>query len=200
MSRSTQPDAAAWLAARGWSPFPFQQDVWDAMARGESGLLHATTGAGKTYAVWLGALQALADAEAKRTPPLTVVWLTPMRALAADSLRALKEPLPDLAPAWTAGARSGDTSSSERAKQTQRLPTVLVTTPESLSLLIDEWHELMGNKRGVQTQLAIARLRRWNPGLMVWGMSATLGNLDEALHTLLGPQAAATGRLVRGQT
>ena len=212
-----KPDAADWMAARGWSPFPFQREVWDAMARGESGLLHATTGAGKTYAVWLGALQALADAEAKRTPPLTVVWLTPMRALAADTLRALKEPLPDLAPAWTAGARSGDTSSSERAKQAERLPTVLVTTPESLSLLIaradapdtlgrtalvvvDEWHELMGNKRGVQAQLAIARVRRWNPALRVWGMSATLGNLGEAMHSLLGPQAAATGRLVRGQT
>lgn len=205
------------MAARGWSPFPFQREVWDAMARGESGLLHATTGAGKTYAVWLGALQALADADVKRTPPLTVVWLTPMRALAADTLRALKEPLPDLAPAWTAGARSGDTSSSERAKQAERLPTVLVTTPESLSLLIaradapeqlgrtalvvvDEWHELMGNKRGVQAQLAIARLRQWNPALRVWGMSATLGNLDEAMHTLLGPQAAVQGRLVRGQT
>jgi ATP-dependent Lhr-like helicase len=205
------------MAARGWSPFPFQREVWDAMARGESGLLHATTGAGKTYAVWLGALQALADADAKRTPPLTVVWLTPMRALAADTLRALQSPLPDLAPAWTAGARSGDTSSSERAKQAERLPTVLVTTPESLSLLIaradaqeqlgrtalvvvDEWHELMGNKRGVQAQLAIARLRRWNPALRIWGMSATLGNLDEATHTLLGPQAAEAGRMVRGQT
>jgi ATP-dependent Lhr-like helicase len=205
------------MAARGWSPFPFQREVWDAMARGESGLLHATTGAGKTYAVWLGALQALADADAKRTLPLTVVWLTPMRALAADTRRALQSPLPDLAPAWTAGARSGDTSSSERAKQAERLPTVLVTTPESLSLLIaradaqeqlgrtalvvvDEWHELMGNKRGVQAQLAIARLRQWNPALRVWGMSATLGNLDEAMHTLLGPQAAEAGRMVRGQT
>ena len=92
-----KPDAAAWMAARGWSPFPFQREVWDAMARGESGLLHATTGAGKTYAVWLGALQALADTEAKRTPPLTVVWLTPMRALAADTLRALT-PLAGYAP------------------------------------------------------------------------------------------------------
>lgn len=216
-TRRAQPDAAAWMAARGWAPFPFQQDVWDAMAQGQSGLLHATTGAGKTYAVWLGALQALADAEAQRTPPLTVVWLTPMRALAADTLLALQTPLPDLAPAWTAGARSGDTSSSERARQTTRLPTVLVTTPESLSLLIaradaqdtlgrtalvvvDEWHELMGNKRGVQAQLAIARLRQWNPALRIWGMSATLGNLDDAMHTLLGPQAASAGRMVRGQT
>ncbi|MDM7949825.1 MAG: ligase-associated DNA damage response DEXH box helicase [Hydrogenophaga sp.] len=211
-TRRAEPNADAWLAARGWSPFPFQREVWEAMARGESGLLHATTGAGKTFAVWLGALQVLADAEAKRTPPLTVVWLTPMRALAADTLLALQTPLPDLAPAWTAGARSG-----ERAKQTQRLPTVLVTTPESLSLqiaradapetlgrmalvVVDEWHELMGNKRGVQVQLALARLKRWNPGLMVWGMSATLGNLDEAMHSLLGPPAAAQGCMVRGQT
>lgn len=209
--------AAAWMAARGWSPFPFQQEVWSAIAQGESGLLHATTGAGKTYAIWLGALQALADIDAKRTPPLTVIWLTPMRALAADTLRALQTPLPDLAPAWTAGTRSGDTSSGERAKQTARLPTVLVTTPESLSLLttrtnaaetlgrtalvvVDEWHELMGNKRGVQAQLAIARLRQWNPALCVWGMSATMGNLGSAMHALLGPQAAPAGRMVRGQT
>jgi ATP-dependent Lhr-like helicase len=138
-----------------------------------------------------------------------------MRALAADTLRALKEPLPDLAPTWTAGARSGDTSSGERAAQNKRLPTALVTTPESLSLLlsradaqdslgrtalvvVDEWHELMGNKRGVQVQLALARLRQWNPALRVWGMSATLGNLDEALYTLLGPDHA--GELVRGHT
>lgn len=234
--------ATAWLTARGWKPFPFQRQVWAAMARGQSGLLHATTGSGKTFAVWLGALQALVDAKASRSKavesaratsaeiespgarlntraqpaaPLTVIWITPMRALAADTLRALKEPLADMAPHWSAGARSGDTTSGERSAQDRRLPTVLVTTPESLSVLlaradasdtlgrtrlvvVDEWHELMGNKRGVQTQLAIARLRRWNPALMVWGMSATLGNLDEAQHTLLGP--GRDGVLVQGKT
>ncbi|HEY1228147.1 MAG TPA: helicase-related protein, partial [Ramlibacter sp.] len=114
-----------------------------------------------------------------------------------------------------AGARSGDTTSAERSAQDRRLPTALVTTPESLSLMlsradaqeqlrsvrmvvVDEWHELMGNKRGVQVQLALARLRRWQPGLVVWGMSATLGNLQEALYTLLGP--GADGVLVRGET
>ena len=152
-----QPNAEAWMATRGWTPFDFQRQVWQAMADGRSGLLHASTGAGKTYAVWLGALQALANPHTQRTPPLTVLWVTPMRALAADTLRALQAPLPDLAPAWTAGARSGDTGSSERAAQNRRLPTVLVTTPESLSLLlaradaeqtlgqvrqvvVDEWH------------------------------------------------------------
>ncbi len=214
---SKRPDASAWLASRGWQPFAFQREVWAAMAAGESGLLHATTGAGKTYAAWLGALQALADAgsSTKTAAPLSVLWITPMRALAADTLRALQEPLPDLAPHWTVATRTGDTTSGQRTAQNKRLPNALITTPESLSLLlsradaaaslgrvrvvvVDEWHELLGNKRGVQLQLALARLKHWNPGLMVWGMSATLGNLEQARHTLLGPQQP--GRLVQGQT
>lgn len=220
---------AAWFDTRGWKPFQFQREVWKAIAGGQSGLLHATTGAGKTYAVWLGALMAfMAKAPAPRVqkaegkpPPasaLTVLWITPMRALAADTLRALQQPLEFLqseqaAAAWSAGARSGDTAAAERSAQNTRLPTVLVTTPESLSLLlaradakavlggvrmvvVDEWHELLGNKRGVQVQLALARLRLWNPALCVWGMSATLGNLKEAMHTLLGHGG---GTLVQGQ-
>ena len=136
---------AAWFAARGWKPFAFQRAVWKAVAAGESGLLHATTGAGKTYAVWLAALAAFAQkqkAAAKQSsrrplaPPLTVLWITPMRALAADTLRALQQPLEVLAPDWSAGARSGDTAAAERSAQNQRLPTVLVTTPESLSVLL----------------------------------------------------------------
>ena len=214
----------AWFAGRGWKPFKFQREVWKAIADGRSGMLHATTGAGKTYAVWLGALQAFvrarkAAASTNARPvaePLTVLWLTPMRALAADTLRALQQPLEALGAEvhpWSAGVRSGDTTSAERSAQNQRLPTVLVTTPESLSLLIaradarevlghvrmavvDEWHELLGNKRGVQVQLALARLKRWNPGLAIWGMSATLGNLHEAMHALLGHEE---GVLVQGQ-
>jgi ATP-dependent Lhr-like helicase len=186
------------------------------MAAGESGLLHATTGSGKTYAVWFGALQRAAalglPLAGRNAPPLGVLWLTPMRALAADTTHAIGLPLPDIAPAWTVGQRTGDTASAERARQDKRLPTVLVTTPESLSLLltrehasrelagvhaviVDEWHELIGNKRGVQVQLALARLKRWNPRLAVWGLSATLGNLDEAMTTLCGPAA----RLVQGR-
>ncbi len=208
----------AWFSARSWKPFKFQREVWQAIATGRSGLLHATTGAGKTYAVWLGALAALAKVAPSRNggaPPLTVLWLTPMRALAADTLRALQTALDGLAEVkhWSAGARSGDTGATERAAQNKHLPTVLVTTPESLSLLlaradsrqvlgsvrlvvVDEWHELLGNKRGVQVQLALARLRGWNPDIGVWGMSATLGNLQEAMHTLLGHE---DGVLVQGQ-
>lgn len=223
----------AWFALRGWTPFDFQREVWDAMAAGRSGLLHATTGAGKTYAVWFGALARAAavgvplrpppppgsDGSGKpAAPPLGVVWLTPMRALAADSTRAVLTPLADLGSHWTVGMRTGDTAPAERARQDRRFPTVLVTTPESLSLMltradakaelshvhtviVDEWHELMGNKRGVQVQLALARLATWNKGLVAWGLSATLGNLDEAMRVLLGTprRARPPGALVRGR-
>ena len=217
-----------WFSARGWKPFAFQRSVWAAVKGGQSGLLHATTGAGKTYAVWLAALQAFAPEKptklrhagpsAPLSLPLTVIWLTPMRALAADTVRALQLPLDALnaeqpgALPWSVGLRTGDTSSSERSAQARRLPSALVTTPESLSVwlaradaqktlstvrmvVVDEWHELIGNKRGVQVQLALARLRQWSPSLCIWGMSATLGNLDEAMQTLLGHE---NGLLVQG--
>ncbi|BBH47721.1 ligase-associated DNA damage response DEXH box helicase [Pseudomonas sp. KU43P] len=205
--------ATAWFATRGWKPFAFQRQVWAAVGRGESGLLHASTGAGKTYAVWLAALRAFAEPTPERLPPgLQVLWITPMRALAADTARALQAPLDDLGLNWTVAVRSGDTSSAERARQARRLPSALITTPESLTLLltraqaesdfaslrlvvVDEWHELLGNKRGVQLQLALACLRRWRPGLVTWGLSATLGNLPHALDVLL-PQG---GQLVRGR-
>jgi len=208
-----------WFAGRGWQPFAFQREVWAAMVEGRSGLLHATTGSGKTYAVWFGALDRArrlaggAPKPASSAPSLGVLWLTPMRALAADSARAMKAPLDDLGLGWTVGIRTGDTPSGERAKQDRRFPTVLVTTPESLSLMltrehahdelagihtviVDEWHELMGSKRGVQVQLALARLKTWNPQLAVWGLSATLGNLEEAMDVLLG---GSGGVLVQGR-
>lgn len=213
MSRPTD-FAQRWFSARGWKPFPFQKKVWSAVKNGESGLLHASTGSGKTYAVWFAALNCFAqatkilpdDKPRKRKPPaapISVLWITPMRALAADTARALEAPLQDLDIPWSVGLRTGDTSSSERAKQGRRLPSALITTPESLTLLltradalgtlstlkmvvVDEWHELIGNKRGVQLQLALARLRQWNPKLIVWGVSATLGNQAHAQQVLLG--------------
>jgi ATP-dependent Lhr-like helicase len=203
------PDAAeGWFEARGWRPFEFQRAVWSAMSGGASGLLHATTGSGKTYAVWMGALARL-----QPRCGLQVLWLTPMRALAADTTRALLGPLPALAPWASVGQRTGDTGSAERARQERHPPTALVTTPESLSLMltrehartelgavhtviVDEWHELIGNKRGVQVQLALARLKRWSPDLAVWGLSATLGNVDQAMATLVGHER---GVLVRGR-
>ncbi|WP_338497749.1 ligase-associated DNA damage response DEXH box helicase [Pseudomonas sp. WP18] len=203
--------ARQWFSARGWKPFAFQKQVWTAVKRGESGLLHASTGAGKTYAVWFAALNRFArpapppDKPRKRKPPaepLTVLWITPMRALAADTGKALEAPLVDLQLPWSVGLRTGDTGASERARQSRRLPTALITTPESLTLMlaradaqaatstlrmvvVDEWHELIGNKRGVQLQLALARLRHWHPDLIVWGVSATLGNQEHAEQVLI---------------
>lgn len=212
MSGPTPTIVKNWFASRGWKAFPFQKEVWKAALAGQSGLLHANTGAGKTYAVWLAALQR--GALAKRMSGLRVLWITPMRALAADTQRALEESAAALAPEWTVGARTGDTGSAERARQSRKWPTSLITTPESLSLLlshaaaeeqfkhldmiiIDEWHELMGSKRGVQVQLALARLRHWRPGLVVWGVSATMGDLDLARQVLLGD---VPGVLVEGDT
>lgn len=216
----------AWFTARGWQPFDFQRWAWRAYLQGRSGLIHASTGAGKTYAVWLGPLaEALAErgatcGEAEHTgnassgrpvkrarrddaPPLRMLWVTPLRALAADTEQSLREPVESLGLNWTIERRTGDTATSLRAKQKVRLPTVLVTTPESLSLMlswpdarerfaglrcaiVDEWHELLGTKRGTQTELALARLRCWQPKLRTWGLSATLGNLDVALQALMG--------------
>ena len=219
----TSPDYAKhWFTARGWKPFAFQKQVWTAVKNGQSGLLHASTGAGKTYAVWFAALNRFASSASveppkKRKPlppPLTVLWITPMRALAADTARALQAPLFHLQIPWNVGLRTGDTSSSERARQSRRLPTALITTPESLTLMlaradartalstlrmvvVDEWHELLGNKRGVQLQLALARLRQWNPEVIVWGVSATLGNQAHAEEVLI-PQGG--GISVQGQS
>ena len=228
---SASPDALAraraWFAAQGWAPFAFQEEVWAAYATGESGLIHAPTGMGKTYAAWLGPLlcgPASVDGEA---PPLTVLWITPLRALAADTALALERAAKALKPDWTVGVRTGDTSSSVRARLNRRPPTALVTTPESLTLMlsradwrerfahlsaviVDEWHELLGSKRGVQVELALARLRSLarerRTVIVAWGLSATLANLEQALECLTGVDSGDDGgraarpatRIVRG--
>ena len=223
--------AEEWFASRGWRPFEFQREVWDAYLAGESGLIHAATGTGKTYAAWWGPLlEAMREgtgvASGRRpkpgirrrstASPLRVLWVTPLRALAADTEAALSVPLDDLGIPWTVETRTSDTSAAARSRQRRRLPTALVTTPESLSIMlsredapelfddlrtviVDEWHELMGTKRGVQTELALARLRRLRPALRTWGLSATIGNLEDARAALLGVSAMATpSRIVRG--
>ncbi|HEX6106900.1 MAG TPA: ligase-associated DNA damage response DEXH box helicase [Gemmatimonadales bacterium] len=212
-----------WFREHDWTPFAFQEEVWRAYLSGESVLIHAATGTGKTYAAWMGPiLEWLRDypTPPARRPaaPLRVLWVTPLRALAGDTEDALRAPVEDLGLPWTVESRTGDTPARVRARQRERLPTALVTTPESLSLLltrvdapslfdhlelvvVDEWHELMASKRGVQTELALARLRRFRPGLRTFGLSATLGNLDTARDALLGldpSRAPSPGRVVRG--
>jgi len=204
-----------WFDANGWHAFPFQREVWQAYLDGESGLVHSATGSGKTLAAWLGPLaQWIGEGGGTSAPALRVLWITPMRALASDTVLSLQRAVEGLGLPWTVGLRTGDTSSAERARQARKLPSALVTTPESLSLMlsnadgrerlsdlrlvvVDEWHELLGNKRGVMTELCLARLRKWNPDLQVWGLSATLGNIEEALSRLV-PRASRPPRVVKG--
>lgn len=202
--------ARAWFASRGQKPFEFQESMWRAYWAGESGLLNATTGTGKTLAAWLGPV--LESEPAGATSGLRVLWITPLRALACDLERALQEPLTYLGSTWRVEQRTGDTSQSRRARQKAKPPQTLITTPESLSLLltqsamrpalatvraviVDEWHEFLGTKRGVQLELAVSRLRTLAPRLRIWGLSATLPDLAAAMRALLGPRKP--GRIIR---
>ncbi|MEX2217608.1 MAG: ligase-associated DNA damage response DEXH box helicase [Phycisphaerales bacterium] len=202
-----------WFATRGWAPFPFQEQAWEAYAAGRSGLINVPTGAGKTYAAYGGPLAELMDElagaassgfpAAQRCRGLRLLYLTPLRAVARDIEAALKLPIQDLGLKLRVECRTGDTSTSLRARQRKELPQVLITTPESLSLLLtypdsadlfrplrcvilDEWHELMSSKRGTQTELAMARLRRLAPAARTWALSATLANLEEAASAAVG--------------
>ena len=117
----------AWFASRGWTPHAFQEAAWTAHVRGESGLIHVPTGAGKTYAAYLPALGELAISPAKG---LAVLLVTPLRAVSRDTEKALRVAAEAIAPGVRVASRTGDTSASERAKQRASLPEVLVTTTE----------------------------------------------------------------------
>lgn len=202
----------SWLAAKGLQPFPFQEETWQHIACNGSGIVNAPTGCGKTFSVFLGALirfinQHPEDYKSKAKNGLQLLWITPLRALAKDIGRAMEEVITELEMNWTIGIRNGDTTTAERAKQKKQLPEVLIITPESLHLFlaqknyadafntlqviaVDEWHELMGSKRGVQVELALSRIvnSQWsmvNRKTMIWGISATIGNLNDAKEVLL---------------
>ncbi|MEM9064611.1 MAG: ligase-associated DNA damage response DEXH box helicase [Planctomycetota bacterium] len=198
-----------WMRNRGRDPWAFQTEAWEAQLAGESGLIHVPTGAGKTYASYLGSLAEIATYSG---PGLRVLYVTPLRAVSRDVEIALREPVDDLGLDVTIESRTGDTKSSVRQRQRERLPNVLITTPESLSLLLtrenaqdlfqglrqailDEWHELMSSKRGTQCELALARLRRWNPEMRTWALSATLSNVEEAAQAAAG--VGSTPRVIR---
>ena len=197
-----------WFSSKGWEIFPFQSEVWDAFLKGKNGLLNAPTGSGKTFALWMPNVikwidEHPEDYKNKKDNGLKVLWITPLRALAKDIQSALQQSLDEMEIPWEVGRRTGDVSQSIKQKQNKRMPEVLITTPESIHILmaqknyarhfknldaiiVDEWHELLGSKRGVQVELGLSRLKAMRPDLSIWGISATIGNLDEALEVLLG--------------
>jgi len=203
----------AWLKSREMHPFSFQEEAWLHIVNGNSGLVNAPTGCGKTFSVFLGSLINFINRypdnyNTKSKNGLQLLWITPLRALAKDLGRAMEEVIHELGMSWKIGIRNGDTDLNERARQKRQMPEVLIITPESLHLLlaqkgyaetfetlrilaVDEWHELLGSKRGVQVELAISRIvgaRRSSEKkipLSLWGISATIGNLEQAKEVLL---------------
>lgn len=196
-----------WLKSKKWKWATFQKEATAAYLSGQSGMVNAPTGSGKTYSLWLPILirhiNASSKVTSKKGKGLQVLWITPLRALAKDLHRNMELACSEMDLAYTIGIRNGDTSTKERNAQKKQMPNALIITPESLHLLftqkngidafknlhtivVDEWHELMGSKRGTQTELALARLRTINPNLQTWGISATIGNLAQAQQVLLG--------------
>ncbi|MBA2329568.1 MAG: ligase-associated DNA damage response DEXH box helicase [Flavisolibacter sp.] len=206
-----------WLAGKGYKPFTFQTETWQCILNGKSGLVNAPTGTGKTFSVFLAGLIQFINShpaafQKKEKNGLQILWITPLRALAKDIGRAMEEVIDELEMKWKVGIRNGDTTISDRQKQKRQMPEILIITPESLQLLLaqknypsffkdlkllvaDEWHELVGSKRGVQVELAVSRIigtRNSNAdvkanALCIWGISATIGNLDQAKEVLLAP-------------
>lgn len=217
-----------WLSSRGFHAFEFQEQAWQEICRGESGLVNAPTGCGKTYSVFLGSLIRFINDHPdqyliKKNNGLQLLWITPLRALAKDIGRAMEEVIRELGMQWRVGIRNGDTDTAERSRQKKNMPEVLIITPESLHLLlaqkqypelfaslriiaVDEWHELLGSKRGVQVELAISRIvncqlspeTSGKRSVSVWGISATIGNLPEAKEVLLAP-LQKEGVIIRAQ-
>ncbi len=201
-----------WFEKRGWKPKQFQLDTWKVYASGYHGLLNAPTGTGKTLALWIPAALDVqnkykGDAEKISKAGLQVLWITPLRSLSKEILKATTEFCTETGIPIETGIRTGDTSQSVRARQKRKMPGLLITTPESLHLLlaqkgydktfknlkaviVDEWHELLGSKRGVQVELALSRLKTISKEMRVWGISATIGNLDEAREVLFGTDTA----------
>ncbi|MEM7109600.1 MAG: ligase-associated DNA damage response DEXH box helicase [Bacteroidota bacterium] len=192
----------SWFESRGWKPFSFQTNTWKAYLDGKHGLVNAPTGSGKTYSLVVPILiNALNNP--KRSGRVRAIWISPIRALAKEIALSAERAIQGLGLSWEVGIRTGDTSSKDRAKMKTSPPEFMVTTPESLHIMLtqkgyptyfkeleavvcDEWHELIGSKRGVQVELAMSRLKSICPDLRVWGISATIGNMEDALDALLG--------------
>jgi ATP-dependent Lhr-like helicase len=213
---SPLPDRfAAWFAGRGWRPHAHQLTLLAADRAGRSALLVAPTGGGKTLAGFLPSLTALAEAPADH---LHTLYVSPLKALAVDIHRNLETPIAELGLSITAETRTGDTPQSKRQRQRKKPPQILLTTPESLALLlsyaeapaifrrlervvIDELHALADTKRGDLLALGLARLQRLAPACRRVGLSATVAD-EKALAAWISPSASSEDgsvTIVRGR-
>jgi ATP-dependent Lhr-like helicase len=208
-----------WFNQKGWTPFDWQREVWKTFLEDRSGLLNAPTGSGKTLALFIPALIQWINNHpdtylSKENNGLQLLWVTPLRALAKDIEKAMQQTVNEMGIPWNIQRRTGDVSQSIKQKQKKNMPEVLIITPESLhillaqkeyprrfknlrSVVVDEWHELIGSKRGTQTELALSRLRGLLPNLKTWGISATIGNMEEAFEVLLGVHPPKSAAIIR---
>jgi len=217
-NQSTWLQVEAWFHSQGWTPMNFQKETWVHIIDGKSGLVNAPTGSGKTYSIFIGILLDFIiknpNHTSKSNHGLQLIWVSPIRALAKEIQMSCQRAAEALGVKWQIEIRTGDSTTKERQAQLKRPPEVIITTPESIHVLmatkgypnffgtlktivVDEWHELIGSKRGVQTELAISRLKGLIPNLKIWGISATIGNMDEAIEVLLFPVQSSDRVLVR---
>lgn len=200
--RAITETSVQWLETQGYTPHTFQRECWIKVGDNLNGLLMAPTGSGKTYAL---GLPMLLQAEASKKV-LQGIWVTPLRALSYEIYQALEYANQSMGLGLQVALRNGDTPIKERQQQQKNSPQILVTTPESLHLLlaakgysqrlehlkmivVDEWHDLMGSKRGVMVELALSRLKSLSAAVNIWGISATLKDDSLALKVLSGSQA-----------
>jgi len=191
-----------WMADKGISPFKFQVDTWQKFGNGYSGMVVAPTGFGKTFSVFLALISDFMNHPENYKKGLKMIWITPLRSLSKDIAKAMQEAMDEIGLDWTVGVRNGDTDPKVRQQQVRNMPEILVVTPESLHLLlgqknhdrffqnlkcvaVDEWHELLGSKRGVMVELGISQLKKYVPKIKIWGITATIGNLEEAMDVLI---------------
>lgn len=218
MKNSGRNEIENWFSRRNWEPFDYQHEVWDAVLDGKNGLLNAPTGSGKTFALFMPVLIKWIDRHPQTYKELAdnglqLLWITPLRALAKDIEQALQSVVDEMEIPWTIARRTGDVSTRKKQELKKQMPEVLITTPESMHILmaqknypryfkdldtvvIDEWHELLGSKRGTQTELALSRLKHLKKSLQIWGISATIGNMYEALDVLLGTDSKSENSVI----
>ncbi|KCZ89065.1 ligase-associated DNA damage response DEXH box helicase [Hyphomonas jannaschiana] len=185
---------AGWFGARGWSARPHQLALAEASLTGESALLIAPTGGGKTLAGFLGSLIELSQQGTRRNsgiPALHTLYISPLKALATDVQRNLMMPVEEMGLGLRIETRTGDTPSHVRQRQRKTPPDVLLTTPEQLALfiasdyakeffadlkcvIVDEIHAIAASKRGDLLSLGLATLASWAPGCRFLGLSATV--------------------------